>query len=84
MSNIKSIESFQKVSTTMACIRCNIPFSSYSDRLYKLNLKSLEYCRLEYDLILPYRICFCLIDIDFNEFFARVETISFLRRHTVQ
>ena len=42
-SNIQSIESVQKVFIRKACICCNIPFSSCCDRLYKLNLKSLEY-----------------------------------------
>ena len=42
-SNTKSIESVQKVFIGRVGIRCNIPFSSYCDRLYKLNLKSLQY-----------------------------------------
>ena len=46
-TSIKSIESVQKVFTGRACIRCNISFSSYCNRLYKLNLKSLEYRTIE-------------------------------------
>ena len=82
-SNIKSIESVQKVFTRRACIRCNIPFSSYCDRLFKLNLKSLEYQRLEFDVILTYKICHCLIDIDFNDFFMCDKANYNLRRHTL-
>ena len=43
----------------------NIPFTSYSDRLIKLNHKSLEYRRLEFDLILVYKICYELVDIPY-------------------
>ena len=56
------------------------------DRLYKLNLKSLAYQRLEFvefDLILIYKICCCLIDIDFNDFFECDEANYNLRRHTL-
>ena len=69
--------------TRRACIRCNIPFSSYCDRLYKLNLKSLEYRRLELYLILTYKICYCLIDMDFNDFFVCDKANYNLRRHTL-
>ena len=67
--DITSIESVQKLFTRAACNRCNIPFSSYADQLNKLNLKSLEYRRLEFDLILVYKICYKLIDIAFDDFF---------------
>ena len=53
-----SIKSVQKNFTRKICICCNIPFSSDVDRLSKLNLKSLEYRRLEFDLILTYKICY--------------------------
>ena len=53
-----SIKSVQKNFTRKICICCIIPFSSDVDRLSKLNLKSLEYCRLEFDLILTYKICY--------------------------
>ena len=82
-SNIKCIESVQKVFTRRACIRCNISFSSDCDRLYKLNLKPLENRRLEFDLILTYKICYCLIDIDFNDFFVCDKANYNLRRHTL-
>ena len=60
----------QKYHTRHVCIRCNIPFSSYLDRLYKLNLKSLEYRRFEFDLIFTYKIRYQLTDIDFHAFFT--------------
>ena len=67
--DIISIESVQKSFTRKVCVCCNIPFSSYSDRLHKLNLRSLEYRRLEFDLILVYKICNDLIDIAFEDIF---------------
>ena len=67
--NIHAIESVQKRYTKTICMRCNIPFTSYSDRLHKLNIQSLQYRRLEYDLILTYKICYGLIDINFDNFF---------------
>ena len=80
-STIKSIESVQKVFTRRACIRCNIPFFFYCDRLHKLNLKFLEYRRLKFDLILTCKICYWLIDIDFNDFFVCDEANYNLRKH---
>ena len=63
-------------------VRCNIPFSSYVDRLSKLNLKPLEYHRLEFDLILTYKICYHLIDVKFDDFFQCAQTSYKLRRHS--
>ena len=60
---------------------CNIPFTSYSDRLIKLNLKSLEYRRLEFDMILVYEICYKLVDISINKFFEFDDTHYCLRCH---
>ena len=54
--DIIAVESIQKNFTRRVCMRCDIPFTSYSDQLIKLNLKSLEYHRLEFDLILVYKI----------------------------
>ena len=48
--DIKKIESVQKVFTKRACNRCGMPFTSYYDRLVKLNLKSLQYRRIFFDL----------------------------------
>ena len=36
--------------------RCNISYTSYLDRLTKLNIKSLEYRRIESDLIIFFQI----------------------------
>ena len=69
-SDICSFESVQKNFTRKISI--NVPFFSYVDRLSKLNLKSLEYRRLEFDLILTYKICYHLLDakyLKFDDFF---------------
>ena len=75
------IESVQKRFTRSICLRDNIPFSCYADRLNKLNNKSLQYRRLEFDLILTYKICYGLVDIAFNDFFEYWDTDYDLRRH---
>ena len=81
---IQSIDSVQKNYTKHVCtgICCNIHFSSYLDRLYKLNLKSLEYRRLEFDLISTYKICCQLKDINFHAFFTCAKSGYNLRRRT--
>ena len=61
-------------------MRCNILFTSYSDRLHKLNI-SLQYRRLEYDFILTYKICYSLIEINFENFFKYCSSPYKLRRH---
>ena len=73
IKNIAKIESIQKQFTRYICIRCKVPFSSYHDHLYKLNIKSLEYRRVEFDMILTYKICYNLSDLKFDEFFMKVQ-----------
>ena len=47
-------ENYGLVTLATALINtCNIPIS-YFDHLYKLNLKSVKYCWLEFDLIFTY------------------------------
>ena len=49
--NIIKIESVQKQFTRTICKCCNLRFSSYSNQLYMLNLKLLEYQQLEFDMV---------------------------------
>ena len=49
------VQSVQKKFTRHICIRCKIGLNSYSDRLSKLNINSLEYRRLAFDLILMFK-----------------------------
>ena len=50
-------------------IHCNIPFTSYADRLHKLGFKSLEYGRLEFDVILMFKVYYNLSDLQFDDYF---------------
>ena len=60
----------QRNFTHFVCNRCNIPNKSYSDRLIKLGLKSLEYRRWEFDLVTLYKIINGEYKVFFNEFFS--------------
>ena len=45
---------------------------SYSKRLLKSKLESLEIRRLHYDLVMTYKVLTGLVDVDANEFFSYV------------
>ena len=64
------IERVQRHFTRAACLRCGVPFSSYEDRLVKLNISSLETRRIRYDLILIYKIIYGLSDLQFSNYFV--------------
>jgi len=51
------------------CLR-GINLLSYSDRLNKLELNTLELRRLHNDLVMCYNIVFGLIDVKFTDFFT--------------
>ena len=80
------LESVQRNFTRYAFTRCNIPFKCYNDRLCKLGIKSLEYRRLEFDLILMFKICHNLCDLQFSNYFEYRHCKYNLRQHefTVQ
>ena len=67
--DIEAAESVQRSFTRRICQKANIQYSSYQDRLAKLNLESLQPRRIKNDLILLYKIINQLIDIDFSHFF---------------
>ena len=77
--DIKKIENVQKRFTKQACNRSNIPFTSYQDRLFKLNLKSLEYRRIYFDLLLIYKIINGISDLNFKDYFKFRKTSYVLR-----
>jgi len=52
------------------------------DRLQKLGIKSLEYSRLEFELILMYKICHNLSDLQFNTYFVLHKANYNLRCHS--
>ena len=69
LKDIKAIEKVQKRFTKIVCRRCNIPFTSYTDRLNKLNLSSLEHRRIRFDLIILFKIVNNMSDLNLNSFF---------------
>ena len=81
LQDIRSLESVQRYYTRRICCRCNIPFTSYADRLYKLNIKSLQYRRLEADIIMVYKIIHQLVDIPMNNLFEFYTSPYTTRRH---
>ena len=63
------IERVQKQFTRKTCFRCGIFFSSYKERLNKLNLESLEERRIKFDLILTFKIINNLSELNFSDYF---------------
>jgi len=58
----------------------NLKVYEYSDRLFILNLESLEIRRLKKDLIMYYKIIHGLIDLNMNEFFL-IDNDMYTRGH---
>ena len=75
------IEGVQRFFTRKVCQRCQIKYESYKDRLYKLNINSLEYRRVEFDLLFLYKLLNDLLDISANDFFYFYETHHNTRSH---
>ena len=66
---IDKIEKIQRRYTKIACNRCGIPFESYEDRLFKLNLLSLQHRRAYFDLVYLFKIVKGISDINFEDYF---------------
>ena len=66
--DINAIENIQKRFIKIICRRCNIPSLSYSDRLTKLNLLSLQSRRVRFDLITLFKIINNMSDLNFDSF----------------
>ena len=79
--DILLLKSAQKKFTRNIFLCCNIPFKSYADRLNKLGIKSLEYCRLEFDIILMFKIYHNLFDLPFDNYFEHCDKMYNLRSH---
>jgi hypothetical protein len=79
--DIKSLESVQRFFTKEICKRCGISFNSYDDRLYKLNMRTLEYRRVIADLIMVYKILNRLVKLCFEDFFEFYQSPYETRRH---
>ena len=59
-------------------LRCDIPFDSYANRL---GIKSLEYCKLEFYIILMFEIYHDLSDLPFDNYFEHCDKMYNLRSH---
>ena len=69
IKDINQLESIQRKITRIIFNRCNISYISYIDRLTKLNMKTLEYKRVEYDLITFFKLVNKKTTIDSQTFF---------------
>ena len=75
------LESVQKKSTLNVFLHCDIPFHSYADWLDKLGIKSLEYRRLQFDIILIFKIYHKFSDLHFDNYFERCDRKYNFRSH---
>ncbi len=64
------VERVQRFFTRKICRTCRIPYTSYSHRLYMLGIKTLEYRRVEIDLMFLYKIYNGLLDVPVSNFFT--------------
>ena len=78
------VEKVQRYFTRKTCRHCKILYSSYRDRLYKLNIKSLEYRRIESDILFLYKILHNLIDVSTTNFFSFHKHTHNTRSHNKQ
>lgn len=67
---IEKIEKVQRRFTRTICKRSNIPYNSYSDRLSKLGIHSLEYRRAMFDLIFMYKTVNDISGLNFSNHFS--------------
>ena len=79
IKDINQLESIQRKFTRSIFNRCNISYTSYIDRLTKLNIKTLEYRRLEFDLITFFKLINNETTIDSQTFFKPYESNYSLR-----
>ena len=82
--DITLVEKVQAAFTRKVCLRCGIPFENYSGRLIALNLHSLEYRRIFFDLCMVFKIIHRLVDLPFNCFFSFKDSIYSMRGHSLQ
>ena len=69
IKDIHKIEKVQKYYTRQIFQRCNLNYTSYANRLYQLDIKSLEYRRTFFDAIFVYKILHGLSGLKWSEFF---------------
>ena len=82
--DIRRVESVQRLFTRSIFLRCAIPYSSYKDRLDKINLESLERRRLNYDLTKLFEMINGLSYLKFDDYFQLCNSQYNLRRNSLQ
>ena len=75
--DVNLLESVQRRYIRIIFNRCNIPNTSYTDRLIKLKTKSFMYRRLEFDLITLFELVNGETTIEFNDIFYFYEKLFF-------
>ena len=71
MSEVSNRHVQRRFTKRFPCCR----YMTYDDRLVKLNIDSLELCRLRLDLIYVYKIMFVLVAADMSHYFSLQSTI---------
>ena len=82
--DIFSVEKVQAAFTRKVCLRCGIPFENYAERLTALNLHSLEYRRIVFDLCMVFNIIHRSVDLPVNAFFSFKDSCYAMRGHPLQ
>ena len=77
--DIHSIEKVQCFFTRAVCRRAKLSYMDYGTRLRNINLQSLEYRRVFFDLVMCYKIVFHLVDVDVSDFFVINSHVHFTR-----
>ena len=75
------IDSLERVQRRFTKRLPGMEFLSYTDRLIKVGLITLELRRLHYSLIMCYKIVFGIIDLEFDDFFV-ISPLSTTRGHS--
>ena len=76
IKDVTKLESVQRSFSKFACLRCSVPFTSYQDRLNKLNLHTLEYRQTVFDLIFFFKVLHGLTALNFSDYF-KIRTLPY-------
>jgi len=71
VKDIECLEKVQRFFTRTVLRKANVAYRDYQDRLKILDLKTLEYRRLQFDLYMCYKILHNLVKLDATSFFVR-------------